>query len=486
MKNKIAQRLALYFALVLLLFALLSGVLFSFMFARHTATVATQDLQAHALSIAGTVKHFVSAYRDGECKGGGFKSYLRFVGQFALSDLYLLDRQGDAVVLGEMEPPDTPLPEAARPLVCRVFDTGETISQTFAPDNAASDHLIACTPITDDAGNTLYVLALVTSIHNVDHALHDSVYILAASLGIALALAIAVSVHLSRRFVTPLHRMMATTTKLMDGDYGAKTRVAQDDEIGTLARHIDALADQLSAVEEERRQLDEMRQSFFSDISHELRTPIAVLKGNVELLHSGMIPDPIRQKEIYQQLFIDTAHMERLVNDLLELTRLQNPRFSISMDVISLTDVLSDTVSSMRRRADKKQIAIRYDDQTGPFPVMADYGRLRQLMIILLDNAIKFSPEGACIALTAQRTGGACWVTVEDQGVGMDEETLAHIFDRYFHDRSARNSGGTGLGLPIAREIALRHGIQMTCESQPGKGTCFTLVFKGCEMPEDA
>ena len=132
MKNKIAQRLTRYFVLALLLFALIAGVLFSLMFARHTADVTRRDLHAHAVSIARTIEHFTADCEEGECRGGGFKAYMRYIGDAAMSDLYLLDRDGKPAVLGEMKIPEAPLAPEALPLVSQVFETGEATESAFS------------------------------------------------------------------------------------------------------------------------------------------------------------------------------------------------------------------------------------------------------------------------------------------------------------------------------------------------------------------
>ena len=485
MKNKIARRLTLYFTIVLLLFSMMASSLFSLLFARHTADITRRDLHAHAASIAETLSHFTQSYSAESCQGGGFKAYMRFVGDFAMSDLFLLDAQCQSVTLGEESRPAENLPEAARPLVAKVFETGEILDISAGSSSRVhADNLIAAAPVYDAEGRIAHVAVLCSPLDIVEHTQRDGVILLSICFAITLVLAIGVSVVLSHRFVTPLSRMMNTTTKLMQGEYSAKTGVKQHDEIGVLAEHIDALSLQLAAVEKERQQLEQMRQDFFSDISHELRTPIAVLKGSVELLREGMIKSEEEKETYYRQLFTDVTHLERLVNDLLELTRLQNPHFRIEKDVVNLGDILSESARFMRPAAAKKQITLRYESSCAPFPVLGDYGRLRQMMIILLDNAIKFSPEGAVVELAAQPQKDACLVCVTDHGTGMDEETRSHIFDRYFHSCSALNRSGSGLGLPIAKEIALRHAISITCESQIGEGTQFALLFPEHELTD--
>ena len=477
MKNKIAKRLTKYFALALTLFALTVGTLFSLMFARHTADVTQRDQRAHAVSIAGTIAHFTDGCEQGECKGGGFKAYMRYIGDAAMSDLYLLDAQGESVTLGEMETAGTP-PAKAAALAARVFESGEVMSTGFSLNPFYSEEMLVCAPVQDGQGGVKYVLAMRMPVSGVAHALQDAFYMLTACLAIAMAICVGVSGLLSRRFVTPLNQMMHAAAQMTRGDYSAKTHVAQQDEIGVLAMHIDELAQKLNEAEEERRNFDRMRQDFLSDISHELRTPVSVLKGNVELLQSGMIEDPQQREQILDQLYSDVHQLQRLVGDMLDLTRLQNTQFSISMETINLTDVLLDSARFMRQKANKKRIAIQLDE-AAPFAVLGDYGRLRQMMVILLDNAIKFSPEGETVCIAVNQQSDACEVSVADHGCGMDAATLEHIFDRYFHSHSGANRTGTGLGLPIAKEIARRHGIGISCSSEPGRGTRFTLVFAG-------
>lgn len=483
MKNKIAKRLTKYFAWAMLLFALLAGMLFSLMFARHTADVTKRDLCAHAESIAETIAHFTEGCEQGKCKGGGFKAYMRYIGDVAMSELYLLDARGEIVLLGEMEMPKMPLGQQALEMAVRVFESNEVISSGFSLNPFQPEEMIVCAPVPDGQGGVRYALAMRMKVNSIAHTLTDAFYMLTACLLIAMTIAMIVSRCLSRWFVTPLHKMMDAAMRMAQGDYSAKTHVAQQDEIGVLAAHIDELADKLEEAQRERSRFDQMRQDFFSDISHELRTPIAVIKGNAELLREGMMEDTAQKKKCYEHLCTDVDHLQRLVGDMLELSRLQNTQFHIEMETINLADVLSDSVRAMRRRAEEKKIAIRMD-MMQPFAVMGDYGRLRQLMIILLDNAVKFSPEGAAVHVEIRQEKETCEVTVADHGCGIEPDAIKHIFDRYFHRPSDLNRSGTGLGLPIAREIALRHGIEISCRSTPGEGARFRVAFQACAIEE--
>ena len=475
MKNKIARRLTQHFALALILFALTAGALFSFMLARHTADVTRRDLRAHASSIAQTIEHFTADCEEGECKGGGFKAYMRYIGDAAMSELVLLDRDGNHAVIGEMEIPDVPPQQEMLEIAGQMFDTGEVIESAFTFNPFHLGDTMVCAPVRDAEGDIRYALVMRAGVHGITHALLDTFYMFAACLGIALVIAIVASFFLSRRFVTPLHRMKNAATQLAQGDYSVKTNIDQQDEIGVLAAHIDDLAQKLAEAEKERSHFDQMRQDFFSDIAHELRTPISVLRGNIELL--GVTEDEQKRKECQAQLSHDVQYLQRLVNDLLELNRLQNARFRIEKETINLMDVLFDSVRFMRRKADEKGIEILLDEAE-PFAILGDYGRLRQMMIVLLDNAIKFSDEKDTVHIAVKRKGDVCEVSVIDHGCGFEQD--APIFDRYYHKRG--QAGSTGLGLPIAREIALRHDAQLTCQSRPGEGACFTIAFREHHM----
>lgn len=284
------------------------------------------------------------------------------------------------------------------------------------------------------------------------------------------------SILLSHRFIMPIHQMIHATQMMMAGQYDISTGITQQDELGTLARHIDALSARLLSANRAQQEIDSMRTEFFSNVSHELPTPISVLKGSLEVLSEGMLTDPEEERAYCRQMLADANHMERLVNDLLELSRLKDSHFQIHLEPVNLIGILQETVRSMQPQMAAKRIRIALCGDTAPCPVLGDYGRLRQLFTVLLDNAIKFSPEGSGVTVSISQAE-RCIVSIQDHGCGIAPEELSHIFDRFYHQHSSVNCTGTGLGLPIAREIALRHQTELVCTSVLGEGTCFTLSF---------
>ena len=218
-----------------------------------------------------------------------------------------------------------------------------------------------------------------------------------------------------------------------------------------------------------------MRQDFITNTSHELRTPITVLRGSLEVLQAGLVTDGPEKEEYLAQMMTNILHLQRLVNDLLELSRLQNADFSIDMQPLNLQDVLQDALHGARPLAEPRNIQLQRQGETAPLLLTGDYGRLRQMFMILLDNAIKFSPPGSRIELTVQGEGAHWQIDLQDHGCGIAPEELPHIFERFRRAHNEQNKNGTGLGLAIAGEIAQRHGITLTCASKLHEGTCFTF-----------
>ena len=208
-----------------------------------------------------------------------------------------------------------------------------------------------------------------------------------------------------------------------------------------------------------------MRENFVATISHELRTPVAVLKGSVEVLKDGIITVPHEIDAYYRQMYRETVYLERLVNDLLELSRLQDDRFRLEKDIVSVHQIIQDAARAIRQVARKKNITLQVICTEEDCRIQADYSRIRQVLIILLDNAVKFSRPEQTVQLELSRDSQQIIITVTDYGSGIRAEELPHIFDRFHKASTGSNHDGTGLGLAIARQIISRHGGTITAES---------------------
>lgn len=480
MKYKITKRLIGYFSAVLLFFAVITGILFQALFTIHTANLHKQELKERAFSIADTLSQFNQSgnYKRGPGMGGGYGAYLKFIDKIAMSKAWLVDSKLQEIETGHRQASfsNDELPEGAGEIVYQIFnEETECVQKSNLMPGISS--VTTGVPVKDSNGSIFAVLLLHSSIKGIKQAQHDGIIILLFCILSALGFATVLSIILARRFIKPLKIMHNVTGQIIEGNYSVRTGIKQNDETGTLARNIDELSIRLSKALEERKKLDKMRQDFISNISHELRTPVTVIKGSLEVLYEGLVTKPKDIKEYCGQMLSDISHLQRLVNDLLELSRLQNTDFKIEKVKINITDVLSETVRSMCQTAESKNITINFEENKIPVPFYGDYGRIRQMFTIILDNAIKFSMPGQYIDIKIQEEPDSFIIIISDYGKGIKDKDIPYIFDRFYKEQSWENKSGSGLGLSIANQVAIRHGIEITCKSRYGSGTSFLFKF---------
>ena len=247
-------------------------------------------------------------------------------------------------------------------------------------------------------------------------------------------------------------------------------------ELRTLAQAINAMLDRINAAYR-----SQMR--FVSDASHELRTPIAVIQGYANMLNRWGKDDPETRQEAIDAISAEAASMKELVEQLLFLARGDNDSMKVTFEPFDLTEVAGEVLRETQMIDQSHKFAARW---TLPVPVWADLGLIKQALRVLVDNAIKYTPEGGRIILSAEGADGLAKLSVEDEGQGIDGDSLPHIFDRFYRtdESRARQTGGTGLGLSIAKWIADRHGGWFEVKSWPGVGTRITLVLPLASMDE--
>lgn len=500
MKHKITWRLIGYFSAVLFIFSVIVGSMFFLFSARHTTALNEMEMKKHAVSIADAFSLYLSegeGVNIGEydedlpgqhghrkaCRSlseEGSVSYLRLIDKVAMGDVWLVDEQAQTIQIGHEGHGKTVLsyknlPVGAEQVIQKVYKGNVEVSTDFS-SLLSSPSLTAGAPVYGSSSEIIGVLLLHRPMEGMQQAQYDGLQILGVCILMALVLAAILAVLLVRRFIRPLYEMAGVAQKLTAGEYSVCTGISQKDEIGILARNIDALAGRLAETEQERGRLEQMRQEFISNISHELRTPVTVMKGSLEVLDEGLVTEPEEIKEYVHQMLADANYLQRLVNDLLELSRLESNDFKIEKTELNFTDVLTESVRSIRRIANHRQIEIRLNISYAFVPFTGDYGRLRQMFTIFLDNAVKFSPAGGMVAVE-MKAGEKYVVLIHNDGSYIPKEEISGIFERFQRKRSECNKEGTGLGLPIAREIAKRHGGAIYCESTREKGTDFILEF---------
>ena len=223
--------------------------------------------------------------------------------------------------------------------------------------------------------------------------------------------------------------------------------------------------------------LEQTRRDYVANVSHELRTPLTAMRALIEPLRDGLVKTEEQRQQIYDVVLRETMRLSRLVNDMLELSRLQSGTASLSRSVFAplpLFNLIHETYSAY---AEDYQQTLVYDVPKDLPSVWGNPDRTQQVLIVLLDNAFKYTPEGGIVTLSACAEGDVVRVRVRDTGVGIPAADLPHVFDRFYKVDKSHHSKGTGLGLAIAYEIMKHLGEEMSVTSEPGRGSCFTFTL---------
>ena len=411
-----------------------------------------------------------------------FKS-MRMIENIAMAEVWIVDAKTGNIVQGRNDKEQSfsylKLPPNAEETIKKAI-AGETTTTENFNEFLNENSITVAVPIKNK--NTIEGVVLLHSpVKYMSSALESGIYTLIFSILAALILASISAVWLSISFIKPLNKIRDATTELAQGNYEVTTDVNQSDEIGELAQSIDKLALQLDKSSKESERFEKMRQNFIANISHELRTPITVIRGSMEAICDGIISEPEQLKEYNEQILSDSVHLQRLVNDLIDLTKLQNTDFSIDKSRINLFEIVNDAIRSMKQISAKKNIKINFiaenNERFENYLFIGDYQRIRQMIIIILDNAIKFSNKNQKIDIFLQKKDGKYELKIADNGKGIDPENIGEIFNRYHKSNTEENKNGMGLGLAIAKEIALRHNIKIFVESEPNVKTIFTFLI---------
>lgn len=408
---------------------------------------------------------------------------MRMIEDIAMGEVWIVDAKTGNIVQGRNEKGQPfsylKLPPNAEETIKKAISGEATTTENFN-DYLNENSITVAVPIKN--GETIEGVVLLHSpVKYMSSALKSGIYTLIFSILVALILASISAVWLSISFTKPLNKIRDTTTELAKGNYEVTTQIKQSDEIGELAKSIDKLALQLDKSSKESERFEKMRQNFIANISHELRTPITVIRGSIEAICDGIISDPEQLKDYNEQILSDSIHLQRLVNDLIDLTKLQNTDFSIDKSTINLFEIINDALRSMKQISTKKGVKINFSAENAieedRYLFVGDYQRIRQMIIIVLDNAIKFSNENQKVDILLKKENKKYELKICDSGRGIDPENIGEIFNRYHKSNTEENKNGMGLGLAIAKEIALRHNIEIFVKSVPNIKTVFTFLI---------
>ncbi|SFG77175.1 HAMP domain-containing protein [Desulfotomaculum arcticum] len=355
---------------------------------------------------------------------------------------------------------------------------GKTISYQGAYHFLNSDVLTVAVPLNNEGQVTGSVM-LSSPLAPIEERIGalQRITIYAGMIGIALATVL--SLLLSRTISRPLLKMHRAARSMARGDYSRRVEVKSQDEIGLLANSLNILATELQEKITTLERLDRTRREFVANVSHELRTPLSIIQGYTEALMDGLAESEAERQKYLEDIHEEILRLRRLVAEILDLRKIEAGQIEMKMQEISLAYLAGQVFEQFQTLAEDKQITASLDIAPGSYTLKADPDRIKQVLINLIDNALRVTPPGGQIKVTLTELKDAVQVSVADTGPGILPEEQPLIWERFYKvDKSrARTGGGTGLGLAIAKNIIETHGGTVDVSSKPGQGSTFYFII---------
>lgn len=332
------------------------------------------------------------------------------------------------------------------------------------------ENILAVTIVISRQSTTISALRFVSSLERVDDQLS---VIMTIALGIScflLVIVIMMGAYFVKSICVPLAQISQTAKKLATGDFSERIPVTSRDEIGQLSAAFNDMANELENSEQ-------IKNDFISSVSHELRTPLTAIKGWSETLASGYDPETFSKG--MKVIVGETIRLERMVEELLDFSRIQSGRFTMQMAVIDVIAELEDALLIYNDEAKKENITLSYNEPDFMCAVNGDKNRLRQVFINIIDNALKYTESGGSVEVLAEtqqnKNQSFVVISVADTGVGIAADDLPKVKQKFY--KANNNKHGSGIGLAVADEIVSMHGGTLEVESELGVGTTVTIAL---------
>ncbi len=288
---------------------------------------------------------------------------------------------------------------------------------------------------------------------------------------------------MSRRLSRPIDEMADVAGHVRAGELDRRIAVRSNDELGKLGEALNGMIDKLNQDIAQLRKLERVRTEFLGNVSHELRTPIFAIQGMLETLIDGAIDDPEVNRDFLRRALNNTKNLSALLNDLIEISRIESGDMKMSFRYFEVGEFLRAVTAEMVTIAERRNVRLEVETLTAGKEVYGDRDRLKQVLVNLIENAIKYNREGGAVRVRTAPSADGVRVSVEDDGIGIQAEHVGRIFERFYRvdKERSRDAGGTGLGLAIVKHIVEAHGAAVRVDSTPGKGTIFSFELRTAE-----
>ena len=472
--------LATYLSAMLLLLALL-GVTVSGMFQNQYMSEAEDRLRREAEEINSVV---LTEYLDDDKRPSATDKLKVRARQYdALIQIYFIDlKYGKVVFLDEESKAKwgTAL-DYDMSAVADAIKTGDdpgALTTTQLAGLVDIPVMSLSRPIRTEDGTIMGALFLHTDMSRTSSSIRQVYLNVLLSSFISVILALLAVSYITVRMTKPIVDMNSTVTRFSKGDYSARVAVTGADEVSQLGGSFNEMATAINSLEQARR-------TFLANVSHELRSPLASMRGFLEAMRDGTIC--VEDYEKYLDIVIgENYRMGEMVNDLLDLARIESGHYALHMEPFDINELIIRTLLTFEARVNSRGLDVRLElGDDGPM-VLADSSQIAQVIRNLIDNAIKFSPEGGILTLTTVFGKQIATVSVWNNGEGIANEDLPYIFDRFYKAEKAHTPSGssTGLGLSIVDRVIRQHGQSITAESPEQGGALFRFTLNRYIEPQ--
>ena len=365
-------------------------------------------------------------------------------------------------------------------IILRNIYAGESFKSQIYHPYYKEQVILVGVPYTLPSGNRGAIL-MIEPLSGFEKFLRN-VYIYIMIVGIiAILCSLLLVKRLSAVVIKPVLEMKDSAMAMASGDYSRRLAVKGEDEIAELATALNSLGKDLEAYISKMERTEKIRRDFVANVSHELRTPITIIRGYNEAISDGMVTDPEVLQRYRTLINEETVRLERMVRELLDISRLESsdPLTNSNMDELPLAVIIRNVAEKLSVKAVKRNVVFNVH-AAEDIKILGDGDQLVQLIMILGDNALKYSPENGTVSIGANKEpDGSVLLTVADQGKGIPEEDIPFIWERCYRVEKShcRSVPGTGLGLAIAKEIIRVHGASAEVIRKCGSGTTFEIKF---------
>lgn len=386
------------------------------------------------------------------------------------SRITVIASDGTVAADSEVERPDMMENHLERDEVKEAFSTG-TGSDTRSSESLGESMLYVAAR--SDNGN--YVVRLAVPYTNMLDYLISIFPVLLLGSGIAFVISVIIAIRFSDTITTPLNEISAEMEKVRGEEPNFTFRHYKYKELNVISETTLKMAAEIRAHMDQLEKEKKIRQEFFSNASHELKTPITSVHGYAELLDQGFIQDEATKKDFYARILRETDNMTNLINDILMISRLETKEAEVTFSTVRMGPLMTEIFESVEPIAADYQVMLH--KECSPVSIEASAKQMRELIMNLVSNGIKYNHPGGNVWVEIWSENGKLYIQVKDDGCGISEEEQERIFERFYRVDKGRSKkmGGTGLGLSIVKHIVEYYGGSIRLESSPGRGSCFTV-----------